>query len=67
MTHPHEYTFLTRFGLLKATDETFHKFLNVTVAPEVKGSEMVSIEDETWWYKCFIAGSYHIGTMYYSN
>ena len=23
----------------KATDEIFHKFLNVTVAPEVKGSE----------------------------
>lgn len=34
-----EYAFLTRFGLLKATDEIFHKFLNVTVAPEVKGSE----------------------------
>ena len=34
-----EYTFLTRFGLLKATDETFYKFLNVVVAPEVRGRE----------------------------
>lgn len=34
-----EYTFLTRFGLIKATDETFQKFLNVTVSPEVRGSE----------------------------
>lgn len=34
-----EYTFLTRFGLLKATDDTFHKFLNVVVAPETRGSE----------------------------
>lgn len=34
-----EYTFLTRFGLLKATDDTFYKFLNIVVAPEVRGSE----------------------------
>lgn len=34
-----EYTFLTRFGLLKATDDTFYKFLNMVVAPEVRGSE----------------------------
>lgn len=34
-----EYTFLTRFGLLKATDKTFRKFLNAVVAPEVRGSE----------------------------
>lgn len=34
-----EYTFLTRFGLLKATDDTFYKFLNMVVAPEVRGNE----------------------------
>lgn len=34
-----EYTFLTRFGLLKSTDDTYYKFLNMVVAPEVRGSE----------------------------
>lgn len=34
-----EYTFLTRFGLLKSTDKTFKKFLNTVVAPETRGSE----------------------------
>ena len=34
-----EYTFLTRFGLLKASDSTFKKFLNMVVSPEVRGSE----------------------------
>lgn len=34
-----EYTFLTRFGLLNADDDTFCKFLNAVVSADARDSE----------------------------
>lgn len=34
-----EYTFLTRFGLLTANDEVFHKFLNAVVSNNARSSK----------------------------
>lgn len=34
-----EYTFLTRFGLLTANDEVFHKFLNAVVSKNARSSK----------------------------